>query len=126
MAQQEGRLVYGPGGRYSLHGITFREGNPLDILVGNTRVSGHVHYETSDGNWYCNAGLMSILLFDGREARFRLELVRYKQGDEDDLMLAAPGDLGELYVEDDWDGGFEDEQRYEQACSQEGAKHENI
>ena len=63
---------------------------------------------------------MSIPLYDGREARFRLELVRYKQGDEDDPMLAAPGELGELYVEDDWDGGFEDEQRYEQACSQEG------
>jgi hypothetical protein len=126
MAQQEGRLLYGPGGRYTLHGITFREDNPLDILVGNTRVSGHVHYEASDGNWYCDAGLMSIPLYDGREARFRLEMVRYKQGDEDDLMLAALGDLGELYVEDDWDGGFEDEQRYEQACSQEGAKHENI
>jgi hypothetical protein len=126
MAQQEGRLVYGPGGRYTLHGITFREDNPLDILVGNTRVSGHVHDEASDGNWYGDAGLMSIPLYDGREACIRLELVRYKQGDEDDLMLAAPGDLGELYVEDDWDGGFEDEQRYEQACSQEGAEHENI
>jgi len=48
---------------------------------------------------------MSIPLYDGREACIRLELVRYKQGDEDDLMLAALGDLGELYVEDDWDWG---------------------
>jgi hypothetical protein len=120
MAQQEGRLVYGPGERYTLHRLPFLEGNPLDILVGNTWVSGHVHYEASDGNWYCDADLMSILLYDGREARFRLELVCYKQGEEDDLRLAAPG---ELYVED---GGVEDEQRYEQACSQEGAKHENI
>jgi Domain of unknown function (DUF5348) len=76
MAQQEGRLVYGPGGRYTLHGITFREGNPLDILVGNTWVSGHVDNEASDGNWYYDAGLLSIPLFDGREARFRLDLVR--------------------------------------------------
>ena len=54
---------------------------------------------------------MSIPLYDGREARFRLELVRYKQRDEDDLMLAALGELGELYVEDDWDEEFEDEER---------------
>ena len=54
---------------------------------------------------------MSIPLYDGREARFRLELVPQEQGDEDDLMLAALGELGELYVEDDWDEGFEDEER---------------
>jgi len=54
---------------------------------------------------------MSIPLYDGREARFRLELVREVQGDEDDLMLAALGELGELYVEDDWDEGFEDQER---------------
>ncbi len=112
MSQQEGRLVYGPGERYILHRLPLREGNPPDILVGNTWVSGRVHYEASDRNWYCDAGLMSLPLYDGREARFRLELVRYKQGDEDDLMLAALGELGELYVEDDGDGGFEDEERY--------------
>jgi hypothetical protein len=55
---------------------------------------------------------MSISLYDGREARFSLELVRYKQGDEDDLMLAALGELGELYMEDDLDERFEDEERY--------------
>ena len=70
-----------------------------------------VPYEASDGHWYCDAGIMSIPLYDGREARFRLELVRYKQSDEDDLMLAALGELGELYVEDDWDEEFEDEER---------------
>jgi len=63
------------------------------------------------GEWYCDAGLMSIPLYDGREARFRLELVREEQGDEDDLMLAALGELGEPYVEDDWDEGFEDQER---------------
>ena len=71
----------------------------------------HVRYEASDGHWYCDAGIMSIPLYDGREARFRLELVCYKQSDEDDLMLAALGELGELYVEDDWDEEFEDEER---------------
>jgi hypothetical protein len=61
---------------------------------------------------------MSIPLYDGREARFRLELVRYKQGDVEDLMLAALAELGEVYEED--------EEQYLQACSREGAKHENI
>ena len=107
MSQQEGRLVYGPGKRYTLRGLPLREGNPLDILVGNTWVSDHAHYEASDGNWYCDAGIMSIPLYDGREARFRPELVREVQGEEDDLMLAA---LGELYVEDDWNEGFEDQE----------------
>ena len=111
MSQQEGRLVYGPGKRYTLHGLPLREGNPLDILVGNTWVSGHAHDEASDGNWYCDAGLMSIPFYDGREARFRLELVREEQGDEDELMLAAPGELGELYMEDNWAEEFEDEER---------------
>lgn len=55
---------------------------------------------------------MSISLYDGHEARFSLELVRYKQGDEDDLMLAALDELGELYVEGDWDERLEDEERY--------------
>jgi hypothetical protein len=78
MSQQEGRLVYGPGKCYTLHGLPLRRGNPLDILVGNTWASGYVQYEASVGNWYCDAGLMSIPLYDGREARFRPELVRYK------------------------------------------------
>jgi hypothetical protein len=50
-------------------------------------------------------------------------LVRQKQGDEDEIMLA---ELGEAYEEDEWDEEFEDEERPVQACSQEGAKHENI
>jgi hypothetical protein len=50
MSQQEGRLVYGPGERYILHRLPLREGNPLDILVRNTWVSGHVHDKASDGN----------------------------------------------------------------------------
>jgi|SRR5258707_179676 Domain of unknown function (DUF5348) len=111
MTRQEGRLIYGPREQYSLHGIPLREGDPLEILVGKKWVACHVHYEASDGHWYCDAGIMSIPLYDGREARFRLELVRYKQSDEDDLMLAALGELGELYVEDDWDEEFEDEER---------------
>jgi hypothetical protein len=108
MTQREGRLVYRPGEWYALHGILLREGDPLDMLVGKKWVACHVHYEASDGHWSCDAGIMSIPLYDGREARFRLELVCYKQRDEDDLMLAA---LGELYVEDDWDEEFEDEER---------------
>ena len=111
MTQREGRLVYRPGAWYALHGMLLREGDPLDMLVGKKWVACHVHYEASDGHWYCDAGIMSIPLYDGREARFRLELVRYKQRDEDDLMLAALGELGELYVEDDWDEEFEDEER---------------
>ena len=101
MTQREGRLVYSSGEWYALHGILLGEGNPLDILVGKKWVACHVHYEASDGHWYCDAGIMSIPLYDGREARFRLEVVREEQGDEDDLMLAALGELGELYVEDD-------------------------
>lgn len=111
MTQREGRLVYRPGEWYALHGMLLREGDPLDMLVGKQWVACHVNYEASDGHWYCDAGIMSIPLYDGREARFRLELVRYKQSDEDDLMLAALGELGELYVEDDWDEEFEDEER---------------
>ena len=111
MTQREGRLVYRLGEWYALHGMLLREGDPLDILVGKKWVACHVHYEASDGHWYCDAGIMSIPLYDGREACFRLELVPQEQGDEDDLMLAALGELGELYVEDDWDEGFEDEER---------------
>ena len=111
MTQREGRLVYRPGEWYALHGMLLREGDPLDMLVGKKWVACHVHYEASDGHWYCDAGIMSIPLYDGREARFRLELVHYKQSDEDDLMLAALGELGELYMEDDWDEEFEDEER---------------
>jgi len=54
---------------------------------------------------------MSIPLYDGREARFRLELLLREQGDEDDLMLAALSELGELYMEDDWDEEFADQER---------------
>jgi hypothetical protein len=35
-------------------------------------------------------------------------LVRQKQGDEDEIMLA---ELGEVYEEDDWDEESEDEER---------------
>jgi hypothetical protein len=66
---------------------------------------------------------MSIPPQDRCEARFRLELVRQKQDDEDEIMLA---ELGEVYEEHDWDEDFENEEWYVQACSQEGAKHENI
>ena len=80
MIQREGRLVYSSGEWYALHGILLREGNPLDILVGKKWVACHVHYEASDGHWYCDAGIMSIPLYDGREARFRLELLLREQG----------------------------------------------
>ena len=46
MAQQAGKLIYEPWEYVILQGLRFREGDPLHILVGNTRVSGHVHYET--------------------------------------------------------------------------------
>ena len=69
---------------------------------------------------------MSIPLYDGREARFRLELFQHRQGSEDDLILATLDELGEVYEEDEWDEEFGDEERYVQACSPEGAKHENI
>jgi len=111
MTQREDRLVYRLGAWYALHGMLLREGDPLDMLVGKKWVACHVHYEASDGHWSCDAGIMSIPLYDGREARFRLELVCYKQRDEDDLMLAALGELGELYVEDDWDEEFEEEEQ---------------
>src|SRR5260370_8363492 len=123
MTQREGRLVYRPGEWYALDGMLLREGDPLDILVGKKWVACHVHYEASDGHWYCDAGIMSIPLYDGREARFRLELVCDKQSDEDDLMLAALGELGELYVEDDWDEEFQDEEREKRPCSQQGPDH---
>ncbi len=87
MAQQAGKLIYGLWEYVILQGLRFREGDPLHILVGNTRVSGHVHYEASDENWYCDACPMSIPFQDRCEARFRLELVRQKQGDEDEIML---------------------------------------
>ncbi len=74
MAQREGRLTYGPEEQYSLREIPLVEGDSLDIRVGNNWVAGYVYYEESDGNWYCDAGIMSIPLYDGREARFRLEL----------------------------------------------------
>ena len=71
-------------------------------------VSGYVHYEQSDGNWYCDSGIMSIPLYNGREARFRLETVHHKHGNEEDL---APDDPDELDEEDEWDiEDFEDEE----------------
>ena len=110
MAQQEGRLVHGPGKYYTLRGLPLHEGDPLDILVGKIWASGHLHYEPSDGNWYCEAALMSIPLYEGREARFRLEMLP-EPGEEDDLILAALGELGELYEEDAWEAEeFEDEE----------------
>jgi hypothetical protein len=100
MAQQAGKLIYEQWEYVILQGLRFRERDPLHILVGNTRVSGHVQYEASDENWYCDACPMSVPLQDRCEARFRLELVRQKQGDEDEIMLA---ELGEVYEEDEWD-----------------------
>ena len=56
---------------------------------------------------------MSIPLYDRREARFRLELAHNEQGDKDDLMLAALGELGEVYEDDEWDTEeFEDEEEF--------------
>jgi len=108
MKQREGRLTSGPGERYSLREIPLVEGDSVDIRVGNNWVSGYVYYEQSDGNWYCDAGIMSIPLYDGREARFRLETVHHNQGDEEHL---APDDPDELDEEDAWDTEeFEDEE----------------
>jgi hypothetical protein len=76
MAQQAGKLIYGLWEYVILQGLRFRVGDPLHILVGNTRVSGHVHYEASDENWYCDACPKSIPFQESCEARFRLELVR--------------------------------------------------
>ena len=36
MTQREGRLLYGPGEQYTLHRLSLREGDALDILVGTT------------------------------------------------------------------------------------------
>jgi len=110
MKQREGRLVYGPDEQYSLREIPLEEGDSLDIRVGNNWVSGYVHYEKPDGNWYCDSGIMSIPLYDGREARFRLETVHHKQGDKEDRTR---DDQDELDEEDTWDTeDFEDEEEY--------------
>ena len=69
---------------------------------------------------------MSIPLYDGREAHLLLELFHHRQGKEDDLILATLDELGKAYEEDEWDEEFEDEERYVQTCSPEGAKYENI
>ncbi len=45
---------------------------------------------------------MPMPIYDGREARFRLELVPQEQGDEDDFMFAALRQLGEEYDEVAW------------------------
>jgi len=105
MAQQEGQLVHGPEDGYWLHQRRLHDGDPLDVLVGTQWIAGHVNYEPSDERWHCDAGIMSIPLYHGREARFRLELVPPKQDDEEALMLDALRELGELYEEE-----FEDEQ----------------
>ena len=65
---------------------------------------------------------MSIPHYDGREARYRLEMIHQQRcmRDEDEHIMTTLGELGKVHEE------FEDEQRYEQACSQEGATHENI
>src|SRR2546429_3807270 len=108
MKQREGRLTYRPDDQYSLREIPLEKGDSLDIRVGNNWVSGYVHCEKSDGNWYCDSGIMSIPLYDGREARFRLETVHHKQGDEEDLTPDDPDGLDE---EDEWDiEDFEDEE----------------
>ena len=97
MKQREGRHTSGPEERYSLREIPLVEGDSVDIRVGNNWVSGYVYYEKSDGNWYCDSGMISIPLYDGREARFRLELVhQHRHRGDDDLMLAALAELGEV------------------------------
>lgn len=99
MKQPEDRLIRGPDDQYRLRGLTVEEGDSLDIRVGNTWVSGYVHYEESDGNWYCDSGMMSIPLYDGREARFRLETVHRKQ---DDQRALAADDWDESDEADEW------------------------
>jgi hypothetical protein len=38
-------------------------------------------------------------------------MVHHQRGREDDLMMAALGELGEVYEEEEWDAeGFEDEE----------------
>ena len=54
---------------------------------------------------------MSIPLYAGREARFRLELVPQAPVDDEELLLAALAELGEVYEESERDEeGSEDEQ----------------
>src|SRR5216683_1809101 len=95
MKQREDRLVLESDDQYSLRGLVLEQGDSLDIRVGNHWVSGYVHYEESDGNWYCDAGVMSIPLYDGREARFRLETVHRKRDDQEDLAPDDPDELDE-------------------------------
>ena len=108
MKQREGRLTYRPDDQYSLREIPLEKGDSLDIRVGNNWVSGYVHCEKSDGNWYCDSGIMSIPLYDGREARFRLETVHHKQRDEEDLAPDDPDGLDEEDARDTEDS--EDEE----------------
>ena len=42
MAQQDGRLEYGPGESVTLRGLPLHESDPLDILVGKTWVTGYI------------------------------------------------------------------------------------
>ncbi len=70
MKQREGRLVYGPDEQYTLRDIPLVEGDSLDIRVGKNWVCEYVHYEKSDGNLYCDSGIMPIPRYDGREADF--------------------------------------------------------
>lgn len=108
MKQREGRLEYGPDEQYLLRGLPVEEGDALDVLAGNIWVSGYVHYEESDGNWYCDAGVMSIPLYDGREARFRLETVHRTEGDQGALTA---DDWDESEEAEEWDTEeIEDEQ----------------
>ena len=107
MKQREGRLEHGPGEQYLLRGLPVEEGDALDVLVGSTWVSGYVHREASDGNWYCDAGIMSIPLYDGREARFRLETVHRQEGGQRALAAEDWDEAGEV---DQWDAEeFEEE-----------------
>jgi hypothetical protein len=46
---------------------------------------------------------MSIPLYDGYKARFRLESVWHKHGDEEELILAVLAELSEVYEKDEWD-----------------------
>ena len=108
MKQREDKLVLGPDDQYILRGLHLEEGDSLDVRVGNNWVSGYVHYEASDGNWYCDLGIMSIPLYDGREARFRLETVHRQPGDEKDLARDDPDEFDEA---DEWiTEEFEDEE----------------
>src|SRR5215469_5948346 len=51
MTQREGRLVYGPGAWYALHGMLLREAAPLDLFPGTTRFPCPLDYRAAALPW---------------------------------------------------------------------------